>query len=105
DVHGEGIAKELAAFVPGLFMGAGGVHIISVFPQDTGIGISEEDLPHLFDRFYRGQFVGQSNIPGTGLGLAVVKAIVVLHGGDIKVTSKEGAGSVFVVTFPIAGKD
>src|SRR5207253_973513 len=39
--------------------------------QDTGIGIAPEDLPHLFERFYRGTHVGSSNIPGTGLGLAI----------------------------------
>jgi PAS domain S-box-containing protein len=71
--------------------------------QDTGMGISSEDLPHLFERFYRGQQVGSSNIPGTGLGLSIVKEIVDLHGGEIKVESRPGEGTTFRVWLPIAG--
>ncbi|MCB8976262.1 MAG: GAF domain-containing protein [Ardenticatenaceae bacterium] len=70
--------------------------------SDDGIGISEEELPHLFDRFYRGQRTGQSNIPGTGLGLAIVKEIVNLHEGKIEVTSQLGEGTRFSVYLPVA---
>lgn len=65
--------------------------------SDTGPGIVEEDLEHLFDRFYRGQLASQSNIPGTGLGLAIVKEIVDLHGGTIEVHSEVDKGSTFRV--------
>lgn len=69
--------------------------------SDEGIGISEEELPHLFDRFYRGQRTGQSNIPGTGLGLAIVKEIVELHQGHIEVQSRIDEGTHFSVYLPI----
>jgi PAS domain S-box-containing protein len=69
--------------------------------SDTGIGIDAEDLPHLFDRFYRGQQVSQSKITGTGLGLAIVKEIVEIHEGRIDVKSEVGRGSEFSVWLPI----
>jgi signal transduction histidine kinase len=68
---------------------------------DTGIGIAQADLPHLFDRFYRGQQTGQSNIPGTGLGLAIVKEIVGLHQGTIGVASQINTGTTFSVCLPV----
>lgn len=68
---------------------------------DDGVGVDEREIPHLFDRFYRGQRTGQSNIPGTGLGLAIVKEIVELHRGHISVESQLNEGTVFSVTFPI----
>lgn len=68
---------------------------------DDGMGIDKAEMPHLFDRFYRGQRAGQSNIPGTGLGLAIVKEIVDLHHGEITVDSHSGKGSVFTVLFPL----
>jgi signal transduction histidine kinase len=70
--------------------------------QDTGRGIEAEDLPHIFERFYRGQRVGGSHIPGTGLGLAIVKEILDLHGGDIEVETRVGEGSNFRVWLPLA---
>jgi PAS domain S-box-containing protein len=71
--------------------------------EDSGIGITPEDLPHLFGRFYRGRHASQSDIPGTGLGLAIVKEIVDQHGGSIEVRSSVGKGSAFVVWLPLAG--
>jgi len=68
--------------------------------RDSGIGISEEDLPHIFERFYRGRSVRQSKIHGTGLGLAIVKEIIELHQGQIEVESKIGAGSAFRLCLP-----
>lgn len=68
--------------------------------SDTGMGIPEEDLPHIFDRFYRGRNVRQSNIHGTGLGLAIVREIVDLHHGRIEVHSELGKGSVFKIWLP-----
>jgi signal transduction histidine kinase len=70
--------------------------------SDTGIGIEEEDMPFIFDRFYRGQRVAQSTIPGSGLGLAVVKEIVELHGGHVAVKSQQDQGSTFCVWLPAA---
>ncbi|RMG92560.1 MAG: GAF domain-containing protein [Chloroflexi bacterium] len=69
--------------------------------EDSGMGIDKEDLPHLFDRFYRGKRTGQSNIPGTGLGLAIVKEIVDLHGGTIEVSSEPNKGSIFRIWLPL----
>jgi signal transduction histidine kinase len=69
--------------------------------EDTGIGILPEDLPHVFDRFYRGNHRQPSEIPGTGLGLAIVKEIVEIHQGDIHVESKVDVGTKFVVSLPI----
>lgn len=67
---------------------------------DSGIGIDPEDLPHLFDRFYRGRHTGQSDIPGTGLGLAIAKEIVDLHRGTIEVECREMGGTTFRVRLP-----
>jgi signal transduction histidine kinase len=69
--------------------------------QDSGGGIEPEDLPHLFERFYRGRDVGSSNIRGTGLGLAIAKEIIELHGGEIEVESQVGEGSTFRVWLPL----
>lgn len=65
---------------------------------DSGIGMSQQDLPRLFESFYRASNVG--NISGTGLGLAIVKHSVALHGGKITVESELGAGTKFVVSIP-----
>jgi signal transduction histidine kinase len=69
--------------------------------EDTGIGIEPEDLPHIFERFYRGNEVGSSNIPGTGLGLSIAQEIVHRHGGRIEVKSRPGRGSTFRVNLPL----
>ncbi len=69
--------------------------------EDTGIGIPEEELPHIFDRFYRGSAVQNHQIPGTGLGLAIVKEIVNLHRGEITVQSAPGRGTCFTVWLPL----
>ena len=70
--------------------------------QDTGIGINPGDMPHLFERFYRGTSAAQLDIPGSGLGLGIVKEIVDLHGGHIEVESRLGEGSTFRVCLPLA---
>jgi len=68
---------------------------------DTGRGIDSEDLPHLFERFYRGKRIGSSNIPGTGLGLAIVKEVLAIHDWTIEVESQVGMGSTFRVYIPL----
>ena len=75
-------------------------HEICLQIKDTGIGIAPEEIPHVFQRFYRGQTIGQLNEPGTGLGLAIVNEIVALHNGRIELESEVGQGSVFQVYLP-----
>ena len=70
--------------------------------SDTGMGIPEEELPHIFDRFFRGVEPRRMQISGTGLGLAIVKEIVELHGGRVTVESQVGKGSTFTVWLPLA---
>ncbi len=68
--------------------------------QDNGIGISENDIPYIFDRFYRGS--STDRVFGSGLGLAISKSIVASHRGEINVTSQVGKGSTFTIILPIA---
>lgn len=70
---------------------------------DNGPGIAPEDLPQIFERFYRGQAARESGAPGTGLGLAICQEIVDRHGGYITVDSKPGAGSTFSIWLPVDG--
>jgi signal transduction histidine kinase len=73
---------------------------VKVSVSDTGIGIRHEDLPRVFDRFVRLQRGGTRPQGSTGLGLAITKALVELHGGTISVESAPGRGSTFTVTLP-----
>lgn len=73
---------------------------IALSVSDTGIGIPEEDRERIFDRFYRGK-VEDLGIPGTGLGLPIVKEILEMHNGHIFVESEEGVGSTFTVLLPV----
>jgi signal transduction histidine kinase len=80
---------------------------IEVWVEDTGVGVSDEALPHLFDRFYqvdasRSRMGGEKH--GAGLGLAIVKEIVEAHGGKIGVRSELGKGTIFTVRLPRASK-
>ena len=75
-------------------------HFLTVHVSDTGIGIPEEDIPQLFERFYRVDKTRSRSTGGTGLGLAISKKIVELHGGNISVRSKPGEGSTFSVQLP-----
>jgi signal transduction histidine kinase/AmiR/NasT family two-component response regulator len=72
---------------------------------DTGRGIQAADLPHIFERFFRGEGVGSSTISGSGLGLSIAEEIVKLHNGEIKVESTPGTGSTFRVYLPLAERE
>ena len=73
--------------------------------RDTGYGIPEEDLPLLFNRFYRVRTEAVKDIEGNGLGLAIVKSIVEQHGGQVSVESELGKGSCFTIALPISMTD
>lgn len=70
---------------------------LTIAVSDTGVGISEEERRHVFDRFYRGNPVEAGHIPGTGLGLSIVAEIIHAHGGRIDVDSEVGKGSTFTL--------
>ncbi len=72
--------------------------------KDTGIGIPAEDLPHLFERFYRVEKSRTSETGGTGLGLAIAKEIVEAHGGSIAVESAMGVGTTVIIRLPVETK-
>jgi signal transduction histidine kinase len=77
---------------------------VRVSVTDTGPGIEEQDLPHVFDRFYQADSArGGGEKHGAGLGLAIVQEIVAAHGGRIKVRSRPGGGAEFVVQLPLQG--
>jgi two-component system sensor histidine kinase ResE len=67
---------------------------------DTGSGIPEQDLPHIFERFYRVQDPTHRGKRSTGLGLAIVKWIAEEHGGNVTVESRVGKGSTFAISIP-----
>ena len=69
--------------------------------SDTGIGIDAKELPHIFERFYRGSRASEARSSGSGLGLAIVRSIVDMHRGRILVESGIGSGSTFTVTLPL----
>jgi len=81
----------------GIANAADGLHLIV---QDQGPGIDAADVPHLFERFYRGR--SADGTPGSGLGLAIARNLARLHGGDIKVDSAPNRGSVFILSLPTA---
>jgi two-component system sensor histidine kinase BaeS len=71
--------------------------------SDTGKGIAEQDLPHVFDRFYRADPARDREAGGSGLGLAIARALVEAHGGTIEVQSTVGKGTVFTVCISVRG--
>jgi two-component system phosphate regulon sensor histidine kinase PhoR len=73
---------------------------VEISVTDTGMGIPAEDLPRLFERFYRVDKARSRELGGTGLGLAIVKHLVKAQGGDVRVESEPGNGSTFTVSLP-----
>jgi two-component system phosphate regulon sensor histidine kinase PhoR len=69
--------------------------------RDRGVGISEADLPYIFDRFYRSESEHTKHVGGSGLGLYIVHALVRAHGGTIDVRSEPGAGTTFTLRLPV----
>ncbi len=112
----EGVSSELASAVSNLITNAvrytpkdgtitvswyrddNGSAVYSV--QDTGIGISSQDLPRLTERFYRADRGRSRATGGTGLGLAITKHVAMRHDGELKIQSRYGCGSTFSIVFP-----
>jgi signal transduction histidine kinase/ligand-binding sensor domain-containing protein/AraC-like DNA-binding protein/ActR/RegA family two-component response regulator len=84
---------------PGTGEGERGSALIVV--RDSGVGISAADLPHIFDRFYQADSAATRRYEGTGIGLALVKELVELHGGEIGVVSTPGQGTTFTMRLPL----
>ncbi len=78
---------------------------VQISVEDRGIGMPAEELPHIFEPFYRGREAVAAQIEGSGVGLSIVKQIVDAHGGTIKVESAPGKGSTFTFSLPIAIPD
>ena len=72
----------------------------AIVVRDTGVGIDTTELPHIFERFYRGSRASEARGSGSGLGLAIVKSIVDMHGGRVSVESRLGTGTTFTVALP-----
>ena len=75
---------------------------VALAVADTGAGIAPEALPHVFDRFYRGDPARSQQEGESGLGLAIAKSITEAHGGRIEVESALGQGTTFTVLLPVA---
>ena len=73
---------------------------VEIVVSDTGEGIAPEDLPHVFDRFYRADSARFRQGAGTGLGLAIVRNIMLLHGGSVFLDSELGRGTAATLSFP-----
>jgi signal transduction histidine kinase len=75
---------------------------LDIFVKDEGIGIDKKDLPHVFDRFFRGDTArSKSDVDGFGLGLSIAKKIVEDHHGSISVQSTIDQGSTFIIHLPL----
>jgi len=78
---------------------------VTITVRDTGPGIPEEDLPHVFERFYRGDKARHRAEGGSGLGLAIARSIVEMQGGRIRAENGPGGGARFVIELPVAAAD
>jgi len=79
-------------------------NFVNVKITDTGIGVPEDMLPFIFDRFYQTNQNQNHDVQGSGIGLALTKELVTLHKGNIEVDSKEGEGTTFTISFPLGKK-
>lgn len=77
---------------------------VEITISDQGVGIPEQDLPHIFTRFFRASNVDSGKFQGTGLGLSIVQQVIDHHNGSIAVSSEEGVGTLFTLTFPLMMK-
>ena len=73
---------------------------VEVSVRDSGEGIQAEDIPHIFERFYRGERSRNRSTGGAGLGLAIARGIVRAHGGEIRLESNVGEGTTFIFSIP-----
>ena len=78
-------------------------HALEIRVRDQGVGITDEDRVHIFERFYRARDSG--SVTGAGLGLALVQRIVAAHGGTVSVESRVGEGSTFRVRLPASSEE
>jgi signal transduction histidine kinase len=78
-----------------------GRHWSTLSVTDTGVGIPDEELLDIFERFYRGDYARDQQISGTGLGLAIVKGVADLHDGHVTVESQVSEGSTFTIWLPV----
>jgi DNA-binding response OmpR family regulator len=77
---------------------------VEISVQDTGVGFSKEHADFIFDRFYQASNPDETNYPGTGIGLALTKEIILLHYGTITVKSREGVGTEFIIRLSLGNK-
>ncbi|WP_410585038.1 sensor histidine kinase [Amycolatopsis sp. lyj-108] len=75
--------------------------VIAIAVSDTGPGIAADDLPHVFDRFWRAEKSRSRQTGGSGLGLAIVRDLVAAHHGTVTVTSPPGEGATFTIRLPV----
>ncbi len=88
-----------------LVLAAAGNQVVMTV-EDTGIGIPEDDIPHIFTRFYRVDKARSRDAGGSGLGLSIVHDAVTLYGGTVAVSSRDTGGTCFEVRFPLCdGKE
>ena len=87
--------------VSGTQADADGTRWATISVSDTGMGISSDEIAHIFTRFYRASNAMSGAVPGTGLGLAITQDIVQRHGGRIDVTSELGVGTTVTVKLPL----
>ena len=78
-------------------------NFLEISVSDNGVGIDPEELPKIFDKFYRVKHPKTRQVVGTGLGLAIVKGVVDSHHGSIDVKSEPGAGTTFRIVLPTLG--
>ena len=74
---------------------------LTILVRDCGLGITEEDQKHIFEKFYRGSGEAARHVKGAGLGLSLVKHIVTAHSGSVECQSRPGEGSTFSIHLPV----